>query len=119
MFEIETSIDYQQNDRELYLSIRNRNLENDETFYSDSNGLSLLERRMNKHNDYEPENENLYAQNTYPITKIVLLKDKLNNSENNFGVISDRSQGVFGIGKGEININICRSPTSDDSLGLG
>ena len=58
--------------------------------------------------------ENLYAQNTYPITKIVLLKDMLNNTSNNFGVISDRSEGVFGIGKGEINININRSPTVDD-----
>jgi len=38
----------------------------------------------------------------------------LNNTSNNFGVISDRSEGVFGIGKGEINININRSPTVDD-----
>ena len=81
--------------------------------------MSLLERRTNYHNDYKPENENLYSQNTYPITKIVLLKDQHDNNHNDFAVISDRSEGVFGIKEGEINININRSPSVDDSLGMG
>ena len=120
MFEIVTLMNQQKKDQERYLSVRNTRLKNNGTFYTDANGLSLMERKVNQHMYYKPEIDNLYAQNTYPITKIVLLKDKGNNgnSNNDFAMISDRSQGVFGIEEGEININIDRSPTANDNLGL-
>lgn len=77
--------------------------DNQNVFYTDSNGREMIKRTLNQRSDYsyDPKNEPV-ASNYYPVTsRIVIKDDKLE-----LAILNDRSQGGSSLNKGEIELMV-------------
>ncbi|VVC31552.1 Hypothetical protein CINCED_3A003390 [Cinara cedri] len=89
--------------------------QNNETFYTDSNGREMLKRVLN----YRPsftlkENVENVSGNYYPITSRISLTD----DSTRFSVLNDRSQGGSSLQTGEIELMVHRRIFHDDAFGV-
>lgn len=88
--------------KDYYIIIQDVELDNEGVFYTDSNGLFMMRRELNKREDYVPQlNEtSQISSNTYPVTGIAYIEDTKNN--NILVVLNDRPQGATSLKKGEL-----------------
>ena len=93
---------------------------NNQTFFTDSNGLEMQKRILNYRPtwdiqaNYNQSNENITA-NYYPIQSAISMKD----GSRVFTVMNDRSQGGSALSEGTIEFMQNRRIPADDSRGMG
>ena len=87
------------------------NFKNNQTFWTDSNGLEMQKRILNYrptwdiNQNYADDNQNITA-NYYPIVSAVAMQDVENGKV--FVVMNDRSQAASALMEGEINFMVNR-----------
>ena len=87
-------------------------------FYTDSNGMEMQRRQLNKRPAYEVPDYYLkhnITSNYYPVNSAISAVD-VNNGQL-FTVINDRSQGASMLSDGNIEMMQNRALPSDDHLG--
>ncbi|XP_049819511.1 lysosomal alpha-mannosidase-like isoform X2 [Aethina tumida] len=91
--------------------------DNDQVFYTDSNGRELIRREINKRPDYtyDPSYEPI-ASNYYPVTSRILIRDEAKNLE--VAVLNDRSQAGSSLDNGELELMVHRRLFHDDYKGV-
>ncbi|XP_049791934.1 lysosomal alpha-mannosidase-like [Schistocerca nitens] len=95
----------------------NTDLFNDETFYTDSNGREMLQRRVNYRPTWNYSVEEPVSGNYYPITSKIVIRDDSKGLE--MAILNDRAQGGSSLQNGEIEIMVHRRLLSDDGMGVG
>ena len=99
-------------------NINNLNEENKPIFYTDTNGLEMMKREIDKFKYKETANISIGA-NFYPVTSSISIKDELNIDNNNIlTVFSDRPQAGSGILPGSIILVIQRMSYGNDNKGM-
>ncbi|XP_050297666.1 lysosomal alpha-mannosidase-like [Anthonomus grandis grandis] len=94
-----------------------QNFNNNQKFYTDSNGREMIERILNYrptysyNHTYEP-----IASNYYPVTSNILIRDEKQNLE--VAILNDRSQGGSSLAEGEIELMVHRRMLKDDNKGV-
>ncbi|XVE67610.1 hypothetical protein DITRI_Ditri09bG0001700 [Diplodiscus trichospermus] len=89
-------------------------LENNKTFYTDSNGRDFIKRIRDFRTDWDLEVNQPVAGNYYPINLGVFIQD----SKKEFSVLVDRSLGGSSIVDGQIELMLHRRLLLDDSRGV-
>ncbi|EGR32713.1 hypothetical protein IMG5_073080 [Ichthyophthirius multifiliis] len=102
--------------KEVVLLI-NTNLNTNQTFYTDSNGLELQKRVINQRETWDLQVNQPSSCNYYPVNGIILIQDV--NSQERISVVNDRSQGGTSLQNGQIEIMIHRRTLMDDNRGVG
>jgi Glycosyl hydrolases family 38 C-terminal domain len=91
-------------------------IDNADTFYTDSNGLEMQKRVMNYRPTWELETEEYVSANYYPINSAIAIVDEDYNYQ--MTVMNDRSQGGTVVEKGRIELMQNRRLTGDDYRGV-
>ncbi|XP_047001000.1 lysosomal alpha-mannosidase-like [Schistocerca americana] len=94
----------------------NTNLVNNETFYTDSNGREMIQRRVNYRPTWDYVVEEPVSGNYYPITSKIVIKDENKGLE--MAVLNDRAQGGSSLRNGEVELMIHRRLLYDDGMGV-
>ncbi|XP_049776423.1 lysosomal alpha-mannosidase-like [Schistocerca cancellata] len=94
----------------------NTNLVNNETFYTDSNGREMIQRRVNYRSTWDYVVEEPVSGNYYPITSKIVIKDENKGLE--MAVLNDRAQGGSSLRNGEVELMIHRRLLYDDGMGV-
>ena len=81
-------------------SINNNDNNNITKFYTDSNGLEMMERKVNSFS-YEDTSEEKTASNFYPVSSYISIQDN-NNYNNKITIFTDKSQSGSSLFKGNI-----------------
>ncbi|XP_050518488.1 lysosomal alpha-mannosidase [Diabrotica virgifera virgifera] len=95
----------------------NSNFNNNNVFYTDSNGRELIKRVKNKRSDYtyDPEVEPV-SSNYYPVTSRIVIKDEDQDIE--VAVLTDRSEGGSSLSQNELELMVHRRILHDDHKGV-
>ncbi|CAG9856048.1 unnamed protein product [Phyllotreta striolata] len=90
---------------------------NNNTFYTDSNGREMIQRKLNQRWDYtyDPTYEPV-ASNYYPVTSKIVMKDELKDME--VAVLNDRSQGGSSLDIFSLELMLHRRLLYDDNKGV-
>jgi hypothetical protein len=93
-------------------------MDNNKTFYTDSNGMEMQKRILNHRGSYTLvlDKNDKVAANYYPITTAISIEDS--GSDTVFTVNTDRAQGGTSHEKGKIEIMQNRRLKGDDQHGL-
>ncbi|CAH1794207.1 unnamed protein product [Owenia fusiformis] len=94
-------------------------LASDNKFYTDANGREILQRVRNYRPTWKLNQTEPVAGNYYPINSRAFIRDEVANSDIQFTVLNDRSQGGGSIQDGNLEIMLHRRLLHDDSLGVG
>lgn len=78
------------------------NLDNQDEFYTDSNGREMLIRKKNYRPTYEYSDEEPQSGNYYPVNTRIVIK----NNTNEFAVLTDRSEGGSSLNSGQIELMV-------------
>lgn len=89
---------------------------NDKTFYTDSNGLEMQKRTLNKRTGWTLDTIEKASSNYYPINSAIAIKSAY--SFNQVTVMNDRSQGGSVLQNGGIEIMQNRRLLVDDIRGV-
>ncbi|CAD8066900.1 unnamed protein product [Paramecium sonneborni] len=120
-YEVETFVDSiireQNKGKEIIVIFKSDNIKNQKTFYTDSNGMDLQQRKIGFRETWSLQSNEYVSENYYPINGIIQIKDQA--SHNVMAVINDRAQGGSSFNDGEIEIMIHRRMYSDDRRGVG
>ncbi|CAD8144119.1 unnamed protein product [Paramecium pentaurelia] len=118
-YEIETFLDsiefINKSGKEIVMLI-DTDIENNDTFYTDSNGLDLQKRVKNYRETFNLIDTEPVSQNYYPVTNMILLNQ---TNGQTVAIINDRSQGGTSLKKGQIELMIHRRIGTDDRRGVG
>ncbi|EAS04708.3 glycoside hydrolase family 38 amine-terminal domain protein (macronuclear) [Tetrahymena thermophila SB210] len=106
-----------QNTGKEIIMVLNTGLQNNKTFYTDSNGLDMQKRVLNFRPTWNLQLQQEVSGNYYPIGALISLKDI--NSDQQVSVVTDRSQGGTSLKEGQIEIMIHRRIVRDDARGVG
>lgn len=96
--------------------------DNNNTFFTDSNGLQMQKRILNYRptwdikKNYNDSNENITA-NYYPVNSAVQMRDLKQNKI--FTIMNDRSQAGSALEAGQIQLMQNRRIAADDHRGMG
>lgn len=85
------------------------------TFYTDSNGRDMLERRRFHREDFQAKYIEAVSSNYYPITTNIALND----SKIRMAVLNDRAQGGSSLSDGSLELMVHRRLLNDDAFGVG
>ncbi|XP_069699539.1 lysosomal alpha-mannosidase-like [Periplaneta americana] len=86
------------------------------TFYTDSNGRELLERKRDSRPTPNIKILDHIAGNYYPVTSRILIKDETKGLE--LSLLNDRAQGGSSILDGDIELMLHRRLVNDDAKGV-
>ncbi|XP_063925700.1 lysosomal alpha-mannosidase-like isoform X1 [Zophobas morio] len=104
--------------KELVTRYTIQDFNNNETFYTDSNGREMIKRQLNHRNDYSYDpSSSPVTGNYYPVTSKIGIKDETNKFQ--MAVLNDRAQGGTSLTEGSIELMLHRRLTQDDGLGVG
>ncbi|KAF7495939.1 Lysosomal alpha-mannosidase [Sarcoptes scabiei] len=94
-------------------------LENEEKFYTDSNGRQMMERRWNYRPSWDYQVQEKVAGNYYPVVSRIGIKDH-NCKRLQLMVLTDRSQGgsISPTTNGTIDLMVHRRLLVDDGFGV-
>merc|ERR1712176_1611537 len=93
----------------------NTNVQNEQfEFWTDSNGREFQKRRLNHRPTWNLHLEEPVAGNYYPMN----IAAYINDNTKQFSIITDRTQGVSSLGKGQMEIMFQRRLRVDDSRGV-
>ena len=84
-------------------------------FYTDSNGLQMMNRTIDKF-EYEETEQNSIGGNFYPVTSSISIKDENNN--NKVSIFTDRAVAGTGYIPGSIILILQRMSYSSDNKGI-
>eukprot|EP01017_Pseudomicrothorax_dubius_P037894 TRINITY_DN5611_c0_g1_i8.p1 TRINITY_DN5611_c0_g1~~TRINITY_DN5611_c0_g1_i8.p1 ORF type:complete len:534 (-),score=151.45 TRINITY_DN5611_c0_g1_i8:140-1741(-) len=119
-FEIETyldSIDVTDGiGKEVTINFQTLGLSNNNTFYTDANGLDFQKRVTGQRETWKWKNDQPAAGNYYPVTAAIYLEDVAKDQR--FAVLNDRPQGGGVVQPGEIELMINRRLLADDGHGV-
>ncbi|XP_044269680.1 lysosomal alpha-mannosidase-like [Tribolium madens] len=103
--------------REIISRFTVKDFDNDETFFTDSNGREMIKRQLNKRSDYEydPTLEPV-ASNYYPVTSKIVIRDEKKKLE--VAILNDRAQGGSSLQNGAIELMLHRRLLKDDAKGV-
>ncbi|KAL4481724.1 hypothetical protein ABPG74_007813 [Tetrahymena malaccensis] len=101
--------------KEVVLLIKTE-ISNNQTFYTDSNGLELQKRILNYRPTWELKVHEKVSGNYYPVNGMILIKDI--NTGKRVSIVNDRSQGASSLHEGEIEVMIHRRLLNDDNRGV-
>ncbi|KAL2764393.1 lysosomal alpha-mannosidase isoform 2 precursor [Daubentonia madagascariensis] len=90
-------------------------LETDETFYTDSNGREILERRRDYRPTWNLNQTEKVAGNYYPVNSRIYITD----GKVQLTVLTDRSQGGSSVRDGSLELMVHRRLLKDDKRGVG
>ena len=93
------------------------NLNSNNTFYTDSNGLQMQERVLNERPTWDLTTNEPISANYYPINSAIVVQDTVQNLE--FVVTNDRSQGGSVLDNAHIEFMQARRLFEDDRRGVG
>jgi Glycosyl hydrolases family 38 C-terminal domain len=93
------------------------NFDNNQTFYTDSNGLEMQKRILNYRESYDFLSFEQVSGNYYPINSAIAIVDESQNLQ--FTVLNDRSQGGSVLKPGRIELMQNRRLLFDDGRGVG
>lgn len=102
--------------KEVTVNWLSYDIDNADTFYTDSNGLEMQKRVMNYRPTWELETEEYVSANYYPINSAIAIVDEDYNYQ--MTVMNDRSQGGTVVEKGRIELMQNRRLTGDDYRGV-
>lgn len=91
-------------------------IDNENTFYTDSNGLEMQKRVKNYRPDFTLDTEMLVNDNYYPINSAVAIRDLTSNVQ--VTVMNQHSQGGASIDTGSIELMQNRRLLHDDNKGV-
>lgn len=75
---LKMQIDEDEKGKEVIMRIRDLNIDNDNTFYTDSNGLELQKRVLNYRESWELKVNEEVSGNYYPVNAMIGIRDKEN-----------------------------------------
>merc|ERR1711893_269289 len=78
------------------------NWDNDDTFYTDSNGLEMQKRVLNYRPDFTLVTDEFASSNYYPINSAIAIRDESKSMQ--LTVMNDRSQGGSVLSDGSIEL---------------
>ncbi|CAO1353625.1 unnamed protein product [Diamesa tonsa] len=84
------------------------------TFFTDSNGREILQRKRNYRETWTIDLNETVAGNYYPINTKIAIEDKINR----LAVLTDRAQGGGSIYDGTIELMVHRRLLHDDAFGV-
>lgn len=93
------------------------NLNTQNTWYSDSNGIELLQRKLNYRPSWNFTVEEPVAGNYVPIDAITTINDPTQKLQ--LSVVVDRSRSGASLSNGELETMLFRRCLKDDSRGVG
>jgi len=91
--------------------------DNENTFYTDTNGLEMQTRVFNSRPDFTLSTDELASSNYYPINSALAIRSPSTNMQ--LTVMNDRSQGGSVLSNGVIEIMQNRRLLHDDWRGVG
>ncbi|KAJ8919704.1 hypothetical protein NQ315_006232 [Exocentrus adspersus] len=89
--------------------------ETDGVFYTDSNGREMIYRKKDYRPTYTYTSEEPQAGNYYPVNSKILIRDE----QNEFAVLTDRSEGGSSLNSSEVELMLIRALLDDDKRGVG
>ncbi|KAL4512875.1 hypothetical protein ABPG72_017560 [Tetrahymena utriculariae] len=90
---------------------------NNQTFYTDSNGLELQKRILNYRPTWNLSVNEPSSGNYYPVNGMITIQDI--NSNKRISLVNDRSQGGTSLKEGQLELMIHRRLLCDDARGVG
>merc|ERR1711893_173120 len=78
------------------------NWDNDDTFYTDSNGLEMQKRILNYRPDWTLKTDEFASSNYYPVNSAIAIRSPSTNKQ--LTIMNDRSQGGSVLENGSIEI---------------
>lgn len=114
--------DIESDGHEVIVNFQVENFDNNQTFYTDSNGLEMQKRIINYRptwdiqKNYHDSNENITA-NYYPINSAIAMEDIAQNKR--FVVCNDRPQSGSALVPGGVQFMQNRRIPADDNRGMG
>ena len=98
----------------------NTQIDNQEAFFTDSNGLDLLPRKKDYRQTFELQEKGDLTGNYYPINAMIGIEGKESDSEvsKSLYLLNDRPQGGTAWDKGSVELMIHRACMFDDDRGL-
>jgi hypothetical protein len=106
--------DYQ--GKEVVVNFEMVDFDNENTFYTDSNGLEMQKRVLNTRPDFPLSTDEIESSNYYPINSAIVIRSTDNRQ---ITLMNDRSQGGSVLDNGSIEIMQNRRLLHDDSRGVG
>ncbi|XP_034666350.1 lysosomal alpha-mannosidase [Drosophila subobscura] len=85
------------------------------SFYTDSNGREMLERKRNQREFFKPDMTEEISGNYYPVTSQMYIQDE----HKRITLLNDRSQGGTSLKDGELELMLHRRLLNDDAFGVG
>ena len=105
----------------LKTNINNLDKDKNSIFYTDSNGLEMMKRTIDKF-EYKETAYSSIGGNFYPVTSFISIQDENNNEENKNNkkvtIFNDRAQGGTGYQPGSIILILQRMTYGNDNRGL-
>lgn len=89
-------------------------INNDNVFYTDSNGRQMIKRTKNKRDTWDVNIGEQAAGNYYPVTAKIMIED----DENRLAVLNDRAQGGSSLYDGSVELMVHRRLLKDDAFGV-
>ncbi|CAD8084472.1 unnamed protein product [Paramecium primaurelia] len=119
-YEIEsyiTDIPIQKENGKEVVMIISTDIQNDDTFYTDSSGMRMQQRKLNYRPTWDLEVNQPIAGNYYPVNGILQIQN--NQTGEVAAILNDRSQGGTSLHSGELELMIHRRLLKDDARGVG
>ena len=102
----------------LKTNINNLDKDKKPIFYTDSNGLEMMKRTIDKF-AYTEKRDSTTGGNFYPVTTSISIQDENNEeNKNKVTIFNDRAQGGTGILPGSIILILQKMSYQDDKRGL-
>lgn len=103
------SIENQKYGKDVVINFEASDIDNGDKFWTDSNGLGMLERTINK-TQTQP-----IAGNYYPITTAIALR----GTSKQMTIVTERTHGGSGLTPGNAELMVNRRLFADDGRGVG
>lgn len=102
---------------EITVNFKSFDIDNEETFYTDANGLQMQERRLNYRPTWNWTGTQNVSGNYYPVQTAIAIRDTKKSLQ--MTVMNSRSQGGAAIQKGRVELMQHRRIFYDDWRGMG
>jgi hypothetical protein len=106
----------QKNGEEIVLAVKSNSVKNnDNSFYTDSNGYIMEYRKKGWRMDFQTNDPNAISYNFYPVNAAIYIE----GGDKRLTLSNDRPQGGTSYNVGEVELMIHRVCSGDDWKGVG
>eukprot|EP00331_Platyophrya_macrostoma_P022192 CAMPEP_0176445692 /NCGR_PEP_ID=MMETSP0127-20121128/23863_1 /TAXON_ID=938130 /ORGANISM="Platyophrya macrostoma, Strain WH" /LENGTH=983 /DNA_ID=CAMNT_0017831547 /DNA_START=80 /DNA_END=3031 /DNA_ORIENTATION=+ len=103
--------------KEIVVIVESSEINNNQVFYTDSNGLEMQERVLNYRPTWNFTTGQGSSGNYYPITNAISIQD--NTTGLRATLLTDRSHGATSLQNGQLEVMLHRRLICDDGRGVG